>query len=331
MPVGAQRVLKTFDFVNDSYNFLSKRHMSCTLKNLTSVMKSFGSNLNIDLTADTLASIASIDPKCIQFVQSNELAQSGDIATFTIIFLVNKGLGAAPTTKRRTAFRIAMTSYLYKEFHSWCLATYHESDKSIATRWSQIESSGWPDDCKVSIGHSTTQLPTLIEDIMSTGSTAEITLPYPTSGSDKDYIHRHLGHCQNASINCLLNSPVYSNQIRHIHTIDGREAVFEDLKHDLASKELVANLLSVLHIRKFYRHQARGIDAVRDGKHLILSTATASGKSVVFNVPAIDTMLSLPSARALYLFPTKVNSLRLFSVSRQCCVYMLHYAATNSR
>jgi hypothetical protein len=56
-----------------------------------------------------------------------------------------------------------------------------------------------------------------------------------------------------------------------------------------------------------YLHQARAIDALRAGRHVAVSTSTASGKSVVYNVPVLEAVLRDPRTTALYLFPTKVS------------------------
>ncbi len=55
----------------------------------------------------------------------------------------------------------------------------------------------------------------------------------------------------------------------------------------------------------FYIHQSSAIQAIFDGDHVIVSTATASGKSLCYTVPVLQRVLSRPQARALYLFPTK--------------------------
>ena len=49
-----------------------------------------------------------------------------------------------------------------------------------------------------------------------------------------------------------------------------------------------------------------GIDAIREGQHLVLCTSTASGKSLVYNVPILESLLLGRPKNALYLFPTKV-------------------------
>src|SRR3712207_9482096 len=55
---------------------------------------------------------------------------------------------------------------------------------------------------------------------------------------------------------------------------------------------------------RFYRHQADAVEAAMGGP-FIVTTGTASGKSLCFNLPALHALLSKPTARALYLYPTK--------------------------
>ncbi len=54
-----------------------------------------------------------------------------------------------------------------------------------------------------------------------------------------------------------------------------------------------------------YVHQAQAMEAVLAGDHVVLSTSTASGKTLAYNVPVVDMLLNDPEACALYLFPTK--------------------------
>ncbi|KAA3660471.1 MAG: ATP-dependent helicase, partial [Calditrichaeota bacterium] len=61
-------------------------------------------------------------------------------------------------------------------------------------------------------------------------------------------------------------------------------------------------------IKKLYTHQAQAIDAVLAGENVVVVTPTASGKTMCYNVPVINTLLTNPEARALYLFPTKALS-----------------------
>jgi DEAD/DEAH box helicase domain-containing protein len=58
-------------------------------------------------------------------------------------------------------------------------------------------------------------------------------------------------------------------------------------------------------IDRLYTHQAEAIEHVLAGRNAVVITPTASGKTLCYNAPVIDRMLRDPSARALYLFPTK--------------------------
>ena len=62
--------------------------------------------------------------------------------------------------------------------------------------------------------------------------------------------------------------------------------------------------LSRLEIERLYSHQAEAIHAAWDGP-TIVTTGTASGKSLCFNLPVLDVLHRDTQARALYLYPTK--------------------------
>jgi DEAD/DEAH box helicase domain-containing protein len=58
-------------------------------------------------------------------------------------------------------------------------------------------------------------------------------------------------------------------------------------------------------VNELYTHQREAVDAVRRGDHVVVVTPTASGKTLCYNLPVLNTILEDPNARALYLFPTK--------------------------
>ena len=64
-------------------------------------------------------------------------------------------------------------------------------------------------------------------------------------------------------------------------------------------------LLAELKIERLYSHQQAAMDRILAGSHTVIATPTASGKSLVYNLPVLDRLLSDPSATALYLFPLK--------------------------
>ncbi|MFQ5675561.1 MAG: DEAD/DEAH box helicase, partial [bacterium] len=61
-------------------------------------------------------------------------------------------------------------------------------------------------------------------------------------------------------------------------------------------------------IRRLYSHQAEAVQLILDGKNVVIVTPTASGKTLCYNLPVLNTVLANPEARALYLFPTKALS-----------------------
>ncbi len=58
-------------------------------------------------------------------------------------------------------------------------------------------------------------------------------------------------------------------------------------------------------IESLYSHQAAALEAAHGGKNVVVVTPTASGKTLCYDLPVIDAVAKDPSARALYLFPTK--------------------------
>ncbi|HSI73781.1 MAG TPA: DEAD/DEAH box helicase [Fimbriimonas sp.] len=54
-----------------------------------------------------------------------------------------------------------------------------------------------------------------------------------------------------------------------------------------------------------YTHQAAAYDAAMDGKDVVVVTGTNSGKTMCYNLPALQLSLSEPAARCFYMFPTK--------------------------
>jgi len=57
-------------------------------------------------------------------------------------------------------------------------------------------------------------------------------------------------------------------------------------------------------VRQLYSHQVQAWDLARSGRHLVIATPTASGKTFCYNLPVLDAVLGRES-KALYLFPTK--------------------------
>ncbi len=61
-------------------------------------------------------------------------------------------------------------------------------------------------------------------------------------------------------------------------------------------------------IDELYSHQVLAIEAARQGRHVVVATPTASGKSLCFHLPVIEALAADPAATALYVYPTKALS-----------------------
>ena len=88
--------------------------------------------------------------------------------------------------------------------------------------------------------------------------------------------------------------------VRRLAPVDARFAPFPD--------GLDPRLLAAFErrgIRQLYSHQAEAFAHVAAGRNIVVTTPTASGKTLCYNLPVLDAVLKNPATRALYLFPTK--------------------------
>ena len=100
-------------------------------------------------------------------------------------------------------------------------------------------------------------------------------------------------------------NPVYRNRVVHMDVSGPKEARYGELRTPLSPS--LAAYLKHKNIR-LYSHQCDAIDRIRAGKNVIITTPTASGKTLAFNLPVFEKLETDPAARALYLYPTKALS-----------------------
>lgn len=86
-------------------------------------------------------------------------------------------------------------------------------------------------------------------------------------------------------------------------TLPPRPAQTRPFPDDLPAP--VSQTLVASGIHSLYSHQLEAWTHSRAGENIILSTGTASGKTLAYNLPVIAELLTNANARALYLFPTK--------------------------
>ncbi|MDP2969593.1 MAG: DEAD/DEAH box helicase, partial [Deltaproteobacteria bacterium] len=84
---------------------------------------------------------------------------------------------------------------------------------------------------------------------------------------------------------------------------EGRYQPFPDFLHPLLKEALRSE-----GIESLYSHQAEAIKHVQEGRDVVVVTPTASGKTLCYNLPVLNRILSDPSSKAFYLFPTKALS-----------------------
>jgi DEAD/DEAH box helicase domain-containing protein len=103
-------------------------------------------------------------------------------------------------------------------------------------------------------------------------------------------------------ITALLASP-FGRQVTHHRALPAREGAHAPNRRPWP--KAIRDILARNGIGDLYTHQARATDLIRAGRHVVVATPTASGKTYVYNLPVLERFLSDPDARALYLFPLK--------------------------
>ncbi len=98
-------------------------------------------------------------------------------------------------------------------------------------------------------------------------------------------------------------SPEYAEQLTHLEVLPERTADYAEAKDPLPAE--LAGLLRQRGMHRLYRHQVEALEAARAGQDVVVVTGTASGKTLCYHLPILESLLGDPLARALYLYPTK--------------------------
>lgn len=104
----------------------------------------------------------------------------------------------------------------------------------------------------------------------------------------------------------LRSAPGIRSNLTCWREYPARAAVYADWPETLDARLIAA--LAERGIERPYSHQADAIRAILEKRNVCVVTPTASGKTLCYNVPVIQSILETPSARALYMFPTKALS-----------------------
>jgi DEAD/DEAH box helicase domain-containing protein len=101
----------------------------------------------------------------------------------------------------------------------------------------------------------------------------------------------------------LKRNRFYAPQVAYHQYFPSRKAWLARLARPLPPP--LAEVLEKQGIGALYAHQAAAVDKVDAGKNVVVATPTASGKTLVYNLPVLSGVLRDPEARALYIFPLK--------------------------
>ncbi len=109
-----------------------------------------------------------------------------------------------------------------------------------------------------------------------------------------------------ALIDELRGDRAFMDNVRHWQVVPARDGRYRDIPPFLDGR--IVSALQRRGIDRLYSHQADAIEAVAEGRHVVVVTPTASGKTLSYNLPVLNRILSNPDSRSLYLFPTKALS-----------------------
>ena len=82
-----------------------------------------------------------------------------------------------------------------------------------------------------------------------------------------------------------------------------REPLYRDYPEEF--REEIRGYLESNHISRLYAHQVEMFEKVRAGENVVITTSTASGKTLAFLLPVLQGILEDPLTRAIFIYPTK--------------------------
>ncbi len=101
----------------------------------------------------------------------------------------------------------------------------------------------------------------------------------------------------------LAGVPRAESPLTHLAELPARVAAFADWPQ-WADRDVIA-ALGERGVLRPWQHQAAAAALAHEGRHVVVSTGTASGKSLAYQLPVLTALRQDPRATALYLAPTK--------------------------
>jgi len=277
---------------------------------------------------DHLSRICSLCPEHIQiriYTEDNTIKHvhcpttDDDIIELELYFPVNASASAYHTKLRRKTVVDKLFHTLLHHHHSEHVrGDPSDIDKSMKI----VRKKGWPIDINqldcmqllpplnIDVLHNVNRYIKQSNTSPSSLAAAAVATPLPilhsSDSMDIRPISIDLMGGAKGVLEYLLSLPSYRDQLKHVEYCESRDAVYDEIAPPAINSLLMDRLKKVLTLDKgLYRHQVKGINALRQGRHVMVSTSTASGKSLIYNIPIIEAMLYDRQATALYIFPTK--------------------------
>jgi DEAD/DEAH box helicase domain-containing protein len=101
----------------------------------------------------------------------------------------------------------------------------------------------------------------------------------------------------------VRDAPFFSSQVVHVEELPARPPVYRELEGGLHPG--LEHALGRQGIERLYSHQADAIAHVRAGRNVVIVTGTASGKTLCYNVPVVETLADDGLATMVFVYPTK--------------------------
>ncbi|MGE6260265.1 DEAD/DEAH box helicase [Heyndrickxia sporothermodurans] len=104
-------------------------------------------------------------------------------------------------------------------------------------------------------------------------------------------------------IQFLKEDETINKQITHWQTLEEKKALTETFPKNIHPKLRMS--LEKRGIKELYTHQRTAFENAMKGNSIVAVTPTASGKTLCYNLPVLQSILENSNSRALYMFPTK--------------------------
>lgn len=104
----------------------------------------------------------------------------------------------------------------------------------------------------------------------------------------------------------LQNKPEFMSRVTAWKELAAQEGKYDKLPESLDPR--LKKVLKEKNINKLYSHQKKAFQYIKENNDTVIVTPTASGKTLCYNLPVLNSVLKDKNARALYLFPTKALS-----------------------